>query len=146
MRKINRLKKTTGFTLVEIMVVVVIIGVLTGLMVPKIIKQADKSTYEAAKADVRAIKTALDLYRLDNRNYPSTAQGLRALVEKPDGNPSPVNWLEGGYLPKYPVDQWGNEYVYISPATDEPYELISLAADGRQGGEGYDADLNSMGL
>jgi general secretion pathway protein G len=140
---VNPVKSQKGFTLIEIMVVVIIIGVLTALIAPNIIGQSDQARVTAAKADIRTISQQLDLYKLDNYAYPSTQQGLQALVTKPGGSPEPKNWKKGGYLPKVPTDPWGNSYVYISPGSHGDYDLISLGADGRQGGEEYAADITS---
>jgi general secretion pathway protein G len=123
----------SGFTLIEIMVVVVIIGILVGLIAPNIISRGDEARITATRADIRTISMQLDLYKLDNSFYPSTDQGLQALVEKPGGFPEPKNWKKGGYLSKVPEDQWGNEYVYISPGQHGPYDLFSLGPDGREG-------------
>lgn len=95
-----------------------------------------------ARTDIRTIASSLEMYRLDNRRYPSTAQGLEALVARPVAPPAPPNWASGGYLAQVPVDPWGNPYVYRSPGEGAPYELISLGADGQPGGEGVDADLS----
>jgi len=135
-----------GFTLIEIMVVVVIIGILIGLVAPNILGRVDKARVTAAKADIATLEQALEMYRLDNHNYPSTDQGLDALVNKPSGDPEPRNWNPEGYLKKktVPLDPWGRAYQYVSPGPDgRPYDLYSLGADGREGGEGYDADIHS---
>lgn len=132
-----------GVTLIEMMVVLVIIALVAALIVPNVIGRPDEARVTVAKTDLKTIAGALEIYRLDNRDYPSTNQGLRALVEKPAGRPEPVNWVEGGYLPELPVDPWGNDYVYRSPGDDGDYELISLGADGKPGGDGNDADLKS---
>lgn len=132
-----------GFTLIEIMVVVVIIGVLAALIVPSVLGRADEARVTAAKTDLRAIANALDLYKLDNYDYPSTDQGLEALVSKPTGQPEPLNWNPDGYLKKLPKDPWKRDYIYISPGTHGAFDLYSLGADGREGGEGYAADILS---
>lgn len=135
-----------GFTLIEIMVVVVIIGILIGLVAPQILGRVDESRVTAARADINTLEQALEMYRLDNFQYPSTDQGLEALVIKPSGNPEPKNWNPEGYLKKgsLPIDPWGNPYQYFSPGDDKrPYDLYSLGADGREGGEGYDADIGN---
>jgi len=135
-----------GFTLIEIMIVVVILGVLAALVVPNMIGKAAEARQTAAASDIRSIANALDMYRLDNFNYPSTDQNLAALVEKPSGFPAAANWSEGGYLRKLPKDPWGNEYIYISPGKTGPYDLLSMGGDGRIGGEGEAADINLADL
>ena len=138
--------RSRGFTLIEIMVVVVILAVLGALVVPKILENVDKARVTRAGSDIRAIETALDLYRLDNYKYPTTDQGLEALVKKPP-DPSLTNYREGGYLKAVPKDPWGNPYHYESPGPDgEPYLIISYGRDGKPGGTGYDADISSNTL
>lgn len=135
-----------GFTLIEIMVVVVIIGILIGLVAPNILGRVDKARVTAAKADIATLEQALEMYRLDNHAYPSTDQGLEALVTKPSGEPDARNWNPEGYLKKkkVPLDPWGRAYQYVSPGQDNrPYDLYSFGADGREGGEGYDADIGN---
>ena len=138
--------KQAGFTLIEIMIVVVILGVLAALVVPNMIGKAGEARQTAAASDIRSIANALDMYRLDNFNYPSTDQNLAALVEKPNGFPAAANWGEGGYLRKLPKDPWGNNYIYISPGKTGPYDLLSMGGDGRIGGEGEAADINLADL
>ncbi|MDM3872568.1 type II secretion system major pseudopilin GspG [Porticoccus sp. W117] len=138
--------KQTGFTLIEIMVVVVIIGILGALVVPQFLGRADETKFKAAQSDIRSIGNALDLYRLDNHNYPSTDQGLDALVSRPSGFPEAKNWNPDGYLKKMPNDPWGNSYQYLSPGSNGKYDLFSYGADGKEGGEGYDKDINSWEL
>lgn len=128
-----------GFTLIEIMVVVVIIGLLATLIVPNVIGQGDAARVTAAQIDIRAIGNALDLYRLNNSHYPSTEQGLEALVNKPAGFPEPRNWGPEPYLKKLPTDPWGTEFVYINNGFN--YELYSFGADGQEGGENLMADI-----
>jgi type II secretion system protein G len=135
-----------GFTLIEVMVVIVILGILSALIVPNIIHKAGDARIAAAKADVAAIGQALDMYKLDNSSYPSSDQGLEALVKKPSGSPEPRNWNSNGYLKKLPMDPWHHEYTYSSPAEGAPYEIRTLGADGREGGEGEDADVSSLQL
>lgn len=122
-----------GFTLIEIMVVVVIIGILAALITPSILGRADEARTTAARSGLLAIGNALDLYRLDNMIYPSTSQGLEALVTKPGGMPEPANWNPEGYLKKLPRDPWGRDYVYISPGSQGSFDLYSLGPDGRDG-------------
>ena len=128
-----------GFTLIEIMVVVVIIGLLATLIVPNVIGQGDAARVTAAQIDIRAIGNALDLYRLNNSHYPSTEQGLEALVNKPVGFPEPRSWGPEPYLKKLPTDPWGTEFVYINNGFN--YELYSFGADGQEGGENLMADI-----
>jgi general secretion pathway protein G len=138
--------RSRGFTLIEIMVVVVILAVLGALVVPRVLENVDKARATRAQSDIRAIETALDLYRLDNYKYPTTDQGLEALVKKPP-DPSLTNYREGGYLKAVPKDPWGNPYHYESPGPDgEPYLIISYGRDGKPGGTGYDADISSNTL
>lgn len=131
----------SGFTLIEIMVVVVILGILAALVAPNILGRAGEARITAAQSDINSIGNALDLYKLDNHAYPSTDQGLEALVRKPGGYPEPANWNPEGYLKTLPNDPWGNEYQYLSPGTKRAYDLYSLGADKREGGEGDNADI-----
>ena len=135
-----------GFTLIEIMVVVVILAVLGALVVPKILENVDKARVTRAASDIRAIQTALDLYRLDNFKYPTTEQGLQALVTQPS-DPTITNYRSGGYLPSMPQDPWNNPYQDVSPgANGRDYDIISYGRDGKPGGEGYDADISTSTL
>jgi len=131
---------SNGFTLIEIMVVVVIIGILGAMIVPQIMDRVPRTRVTAAQSDLRSIASALETYKLDNFHYPSTDQGLAALVTKPEGLPAAPNWVPGGYLKASPVDPWTKPYVYV--ATEDGFDLYSLGADGVEGGEGYDADLH----
>ncbi len=135
---------SNGFTLIEVMVVVVILGILAGIVVPRIMDRPDAARIKAAKQDIRSIESALDLYRLDNNHYPSTDQGLQALVEEPSGEPEPQNWQ--GYLDAMPEDPWGNEYQYLRPGEHREYDVYSLGADGSPGGEGVNADIGNWQL
>jgi general secretion pathway protein G len=128
-----------GFTLIEIMVVVVILGILGSLIVPNIIGRPDEARATAARADIEAVGNALELYRLDNGTYPSTDQGLEALVSQPSGYPEPRRWNADGYLKKLPVDPWDEPYLYFSE--ERTFEVYSFGADRKEGGEGVDADL-----
>ncbi len=135
-----------GFTLIEIMVVVVIIGILIGLVAPNILGRVDKARVTAAKADIATLEQALEMYRLDNHSYPSTDQGLEALVAKPGGEPAANNWNPEGYLKKnkLPLDPWGHAYQYLVPGQERrPFDLFSFGADGREGGESYDTDIGN---
>jgi len=131
--------KTLGFTLIEIMVVVVILGVLGALIVPNIVGRPDEARVTAARSDLQQIGNALDLYRMDNGHYPSTDQGLEALVDKPSGYPEPRRWNPDGYLKRVPEDPWGELYLYLNEGRQ--YDVYSLGADRKEGGEGVDADL-----
>lgn len=134
-------RRQRGFTLIEVMVVVVIIGILGALVVPQVMGRPDQAKVTVARGDLKAVASALEMYRLDNHVYPDTQQGLEALVQRPEqGAP---NWNREGYLRTLPVDPWGRPYLYLSPGMGAPYQLYSLGADGRQGGEGTDADLDS---
>lgn len=135
-----------GFTLIEVMVVIVILGILSALVVPNILHKAGDARVAAAKSDLAAIGQALDMYKLDNSSYPTSDQGLEALVSKPSGTPEPRNWNANGYLKKLPEDPWHRQYQYASPAEGAPYEISTLGADGREGGEGEDQDLSSLDL
>jgi general secretion pathway protein G len=123
-------KKQRGFTLIEVLVVIVILGVLAALIVPKVMGRTDEARQVAAKQDIGAIAQALKLYRLDNGRYPNSEQGLKALVEKPTTNPVPNNWKPGGYLERLPNDPWGHAYLYASPGTHGEIDIWSLGPDG----------------
>lgn len=134
--------RQAGFTLVEIMVVVIIIGLLAGIVVPNVMDNLDKANVQKARADFSSIQTALKLYRIDNFNYPTTEQGLEALVTKTSIAPVPRNFKESGYLDSLNKDPWGNDYQYMSPADGREYDIYSLGADGVTGGEGQNADIS----
>lgn len=133
--------KSRGFTLIEILVVVVIIGILGAVIVPNLLGRPDQARLTAAKQDLRSLSNALDIYRLDNFNYPSTEQGLEALVSAPSGFPEPKNYNPDGYIKALPSDPWGSRYIY--ERTQEGYDLFSLGADGAEGGEGLNADIRA---
>jgi general secretion pathway protein G len=139
MRPLPRL--ASGFTLIEVMVVVVILGILASVVVPKIMDRPDKARQTRAAHDVRAIESALSLFKMDNFAYPSTNQGLEALVHQPSGDYP--NWKKGGYLDQLPKDPWGRHYQYLFPGTHRDIDVYSLGADGRPGGEGMDADIGN---
>ncbi|HCT31921.1 type II secretion system major pseudopilin GspG [Sulfitobacter pontiacus] len=130
-----------GVTLIEMMVVLVIIALVAAIIVPNVIGRPDEARVTVAQSDIRAVGSALELYRLDNRTYPTTAQGLQALAVRPTAPPEPRNWVAGGYLTAVPVDPWGNDYIYVSPGANGGFDLMSLGADGAPGGEGVAADL-----
>ena len=137
---------SAGFTLLEIMVVVVILGILAALVAPNVIRRIDDANVTKVKQDIRALETALNLYRMDNFRYPTTEQGLDALVKQPN-DPNVRNWKPGGYVRSLQKDPWGNAYNYISPGTrGGDYDLYSLGADNQQGGEGPDADIGNWNI
>jgi len=135
-----------GFTLIEIMVVIVILGILAALVVPKVVGRADDARVTAARQDIAQIMQALNLYRLDNGRYPTQEQGLQALVSKPSAAPVPTSWRSGGYLSKMPNDPWKNPYQYANPGLRHDMEVYSLGVDGKPGGNEFDADLGSWAL
>jgi general secretion pathway protein G len=139
-------RRTLGFTLIEIMVVVVIMAILAALIVPKIMGRPDEARVVAAQQDIRTIVQALKLYRLDNARYPTTEQGLAALVKPPDVPPLASNWKAGGYLERLPLDPWKNSYQYLNPGLRGEIDVFSFGADGVAGGEGFDADVGSWNL
>jgi general secretion pathway protein G len=135
-----------GFTLIEIMVVVIILGLLAGLVLPRILGQEEKAKVEATKVQIRALEDALDAFKLDNGFYPTTDQGLDALIRKPEAGRIPDKWREGGYLKpaRIPKDPWNKDYIYLSPGNEgREYDIISYGADGEPGGEGNNADIES---
>ncbi len=134
-------RQAAGFTLIELMVVLVIIGVLAALILPNVLDRADDARTTAARTDVTNIMQALKLYRLDNQRYPSAEQGLQSLVVKPTSGPQPSNWKP--YLEKLPNDPWGRPYQYLSPGIKGEVDVMSFGADGQSGGEGKDADIGS---
>ena len=135
-----------GFTLIEVMVVIVIIAVLAALIVPKVMGRPDEARVTAARQDIGAISQALKLYKLDNMRYPTTEQGLQALVKKPASAPVPENWKGNGYLEKLPKDPWGSPYIYLQPGLHGEVDIMSFGADRQAGGEGNDADIGSWDL
>jgi general secretion pathway protein G len=130
-----------GLTLTEMIVVLAIIGLVAALIVPNVIGRPDEARSTVANADIRTISAALKMYRLDNSGYPTTEQGLEALVRKPTRAPIPRNWSEDGYLTEVPLDPWGRPYIYRSPGEHGGFDLFSLGRDGKLGGEGPDSDL-----
>lgn len=142
----KRKSQQSGFTLLEIMVVVVIIGILAALVMPKIISRPDEARVIAAKQDIASLMQALKLYRLDNQRYPKTEQGLQALVTQPVTAPIALNWKVGGYIERLPKDSWGNPYQYLNPGIHGEIDVFSFGADGAPGGDGNDADIGSWTL
>jgi len=137
--------RARGFTLIEIMVVVVILGILAALVAPNVIRRIDDAQIAKAKQDIRSYETALNLFRLDNFKYPTTDQGLGALVSRP-GDTSIRNWREGGYISGMRKDPWGNDYHYQSPGQHGEYDLFTLGADNQEGGEGINADIGNWNV
>lgn len=136
----------TGFTLIEVMIVIVIMGIMASLIVPKIMGRPDEARIVASKQDIASILQALKLYKLDNQRLPTTEQGLQALVTKSNSPPVPSNWKADGYLDKLPKDPWGNPYQYLSPGLHGDVDVFSFGPDGAMGGEGSDADIGSWNL
>jgi len=136
-------RRAAGFTLIEILVVIVILGILAALIVPRVMDRPDQARVTAARADIAAIMGALKLYKLDNGVYPSPEQGLEALVKKPERGEIPRNWKSGGYLERLPNDPWNHEYQYLNPGIRGEVDVLSFGRDGKPGGEDYDADIGS---
>ncbi len=142
-RRGNSSNRASGFTLIEIMVVVAIIAILGAAVVPRIMSKPGEARKVRAKQDISTMSAALELYRLDNFSYPSTDQGLQALIEKPSGDPEPANWQAGGYVKQLPKDPWGRDYVYVSPGEAGDFDILTLASDGVEGGEGEAEDISN---
>ncbi|NJC87979.1 MAG: type II secretion system protein GspG [Desulfuromonas sp.] len=143
----SRIHDSRGFTLIEIMVVVVILGILAAIIVPKFLSRPDEAKVTKAKVDIKSLEEALGLFKLDNGFYPSTEQGLQALVSKPETGRIPTRFPDGGYLKRVPADPWDTPFVYLSPGRqNRDFDLISYGADGQAGGEGFNADINSWEL
>ena len=142
----NPIFRQTGFTLIEVMVVVVILGILAALVVPKVMSRPDEARIVAARQDIAGLLQALKLYRLDNRRYPTSEQGLKALTEKPTLAPIPDSWKAGGYVEGLPLDPWGQPYLYLNPGLRGEIAVFSFAADCVPGGEGHDADIGNWSL
>ena len=146
LKAIRNNMKVAAFTLIELMVVIVILGILAAFLVPRVSKRPEDAKVTKAKVEIANIEQALELYYLDNGMYPTTDQGLSALIEEPDSGDVPPNWKDGGYLTKkrMPTDPWGNPYIYVSPGIqNEDFDLYSLGKDGAEGGEGYNADITN---
>ncbi|WP_043527776.1 type II secretion system major pseudopilin GspG [Litchfieldella xinjiangensis] len=139
-------RRQRGFTLLEIMVVIFIIGLLVAIVAPNVLSNQDDAMQQKARADLSTLEQALDMYRMDNYRYPSSRQGLQALVEAPSQEPLPRNYREEGYIRRLPKDPWGNEYQYRSPGENGRVDVYSLGADGAPGGEGLDADIGNWML
>jgi len=143
MQKANKQK---GFTLLEVMVVLVIIGLLVAIVAPNVLDNQDQAMKQKARADIASLEQALEMYRLDNFNYPTSEQGLDALVSKPSLAPEPRNYRENGYIRRLPTDPWGNAYQYRHPGEHGRVDIYSLGADGRPGGEGMNAEIGNWQL
>jgi general secretion pathway protein G len=140
----EKLKSNAGFTLIEIMITITIMAILGIVVIPRLLEIPQKARMTAAKQQIQLLDLALTQYESDNGNFPSTSQGLEALVKKPDGEPTPANYNERGYMQKLPMDPWGKPYVYTCPGTHgNDYDIMSYGADGQEGGEGKNADIKS---
>ena len=142
-QKVTTRRKQKGFTLIEIMIVVVILGILAAIVVPKVMDRPDQARITKAKNDIQALESALNLYRLDNSTYPKTDDGLESLVNKPA---DAASWKEGGYIPRLPKDPWNRDYQYLNPGVQGTIDVFSFGADGQQGGEGINADIGNWNL
>lgn len=140
------MRKNNGFTLIELLVVILILSLLVAIVAPRILGRTDEARRTAAQVQIKQLEGALNLFRLDNGFYPTTEQGLEALVTKPTISPIPLKWREGGYIPKVPADPWGKSFVYLSPGTHGEFDLVSYGADGEPGGEGKDEDVQNWNL
>jgi general secretion pathway protein G len=138
-----RLRRREGFTLIEIMVVIVILGLLAALVVPKLVGRTEEAKRTQTRVQIKNIQQALELFKLDNGFFPGTDQGLEALVRTPESGRIPKNYRKGGYIDRVPKDPWGNPFIYVAPGQHGDYDISSYGADGVQGGDGEDADINS---
>lgn len=143
MKQTSLNKRQQGLTLIEILISITIIVIFVGVVVPRVMDKPDQARIARAKQDIRSIETALDLYRLDNFSYPSTEQGLEALVSQPSGDPPANNWKQGGYLKSLPKDPWDRPYQFLSPGSQGEIDVFTYGADGRPGGEGPNADVGN---
>lgn len=139
-------RKQRGFTLLEVMVVIVILGVLASLVVPNLLGNKEKADQQKVVTDISALEQALDMYKLDNSVYPTTDQGLEALVTKPASSPEPRNYRNGGYIKRLPQDPWGNNYHYVMPGEHGAVDIFSLGADGQEGGDGVNTDIGNWNM
>ncbi|MDD1796175.1 type II secretion system major pseudopilin GspG [Enterovibrio makurazakiensis] len=139
-------RRQQGFTLLEIMVVIVILGVLASLVVPNLLGNKDKADQQKAVTDISSLEGVLDMYRLDNSVYPTTDQGLDALVSKPSSSPEPRNYRQDGYIKRLPQDPWGNDYQYLNPGEHGSVDIFSLGADNQEGGEGVNQDIGNWNM
>ncbi|MCD4763547.1 MAG: type II secretion system major pseudopilin GspG [Desulfobacterales bacterium] len=146
--KVPLIKNVRGFTLIELMVVIIILGILAMYVMPKIMGRPDEARQVKARLDIASLETAIKLYKLDNGMYPGTEQGLQALVAQPETGTLAKKWRKGGYLEKnrVPKDPWGNEYIYLCPGVNDDYDIISYGADGVSGGEDKNKDINSWDI
>lgn len=143
MKETNRRRRQSGFTLIEVLVVVVILSILATVVVINVADAPDEGRMAKARTDIRMLESALEMYRLNNFVYPSTDQGLQALVTRPSGQPEAPNWKPGGYIKQLQKDPWGRDYVYLNPGTRGEFDLYTLGRDGQPGGEGPDADVGN---
>lgn len=144
--KVLRVNALRAFTLIEVMVVIVILAILASIVVPKIMSRPDQAKKVKAREDILAIQNAMDLYKLDNGFYPSTEQGVKALVSEPSGSPAPQSYQEGGYLQQVPVDPWGNNYHYLNPGQHLSIDIFTYGADNQPGGKGMNAEIGNWNL
>jgi len=143
---ITSAQRQQGFTLIELIVVIVILGLLGSIIAPKFLGKTDTARIQKAKTDISALESALDLYKLDNFTYPTTDQGLEALVTAPSSDPAPANWQKGGYIKKLRKDPWQRDYLYLSPGEHGEVDIFSLGADGVEGGEDANADIGNWNI
>lgn len=142
-RRLERRRRANGFTLVELMVVIVILGLLATIVALNVLPSGDRARSEKARADIATIEDALELYKLQNISYPTTSDGLKALISPPPSLTDPTRYQKGGYIKKLPKDPWGRDYLYASPGAHGAVDIWTLGADGKEGGEGVDADIGS---